>query len=196
MGNKNKIILLPQLPSYIADDDIEVSDEDLSFVKENKYHASRVADAKDDTLEASYENSKRNKFSNGDPKENGIEVDRVDVLPVKTLDGKLIFKSRNSREPKVNKKEDEGAADNDGIHDSLAELKEDLSAEKLFDVKKNKYAELGMSLLADPEANIKSLKGIVEISKDKDRDVIKLGLLSLSAVFKDIIPGYVLSLMN
>ncbi|KAF6154100.1 hypothetical protein GIB67_008110 [Kingdonia uniflora] len=224
MGKKNKIILPPQLPPDIADDDIEVSDEDLSFVKESKLyarflknldtksinnHVSRVADAKDGTLEASYENRKRNKFSDGEPKENGIEVDRVDVLLVKTLDGNLIFKIRK---PKVNEKEDEGAADNDGIRDSLvkltkperreklkkskkeakqqAEIKEDLSAEKLFEVKKNKLTELGMSLLADPEANIKSLKEIVEISKDEDRDIVKLRLLSLLAVFKDIIPSY------
>ncbi|KAF6140624.1 hypothetical protein GIB67_013917 [Kingdonia uniflora] len=197
MGKKNKIILLPQLPSDIADDDIEVSDEDLSFVKENKYHISCVADVKDDTLEASYENRKKNKFLDGEPKENGIEVDL--------------------REPKVNENEDEGTTDNDGIRDSLvklvkqerreklkkskkevvqqvknavhleeAEIKEDLSAEKIFEVKKNNLAELGMSLLADPEANIKSLKEIVEISKDEDHDVVKLGILSLLAAFKDI----------
>ncbi|KAF6138146.1 hypothetical protein GIB67_033560 [Kingdonia uniflora] len=74
MGKKNKIILPPQLPPNIGDDDIEVSNEDLSFVKENKQyagflknldnklinnHVSRVADVNDDTLEASYENRRR-----------------------------------------------------------------------------------------------------------------------------------------
>ncbi|KAF6156924.1 hypothetical protein GIB67_039685 [Kingdonia uniflora] len=79
--------------------------------------------------------------------------------------------------------------------EALAEIK-DLSAEKLFEVKKNKLAELGISLPTDPEANINSLKEIIEIYKDEDHDVVNLGLLSLLVAFKDIIPGYVLNLMN
>ena len=46
-----------------------------------------------------------------------------------------------------------------------------------------------MALLADPEANIKSLKEMLQISKDDDQAIVKLALLSLLAVFKDIIPG-------
>lgn len=69
-------------------------------------------------------------------------------------------------------------------------MKEDLSAEEVFERKKGKLAELGMALLADPESNIKSLKEMLEISKDEDHSIVKLGLLSLLTVFKDIIPGY------
>ncbi|RVW89587.1 Nucleolar complex protein 3-like [Vitis vinifera] len=71
-----------------------------------------------------------------------------------------------------------------------AEVKEDLTAEETFESKKRKLAELGMALLADPEANIKTLKEMLQISKDDDQAIVKLALLSLLAVFKDIIPGY------
>lgn len=70
-----------------------------------------------------------------------------------------------------------------------AEVKEELSAEETLENKKNKLAELGMLLLSDPEANIKSLKEMLDICKDENTKIVKLGLLSLLAVFKDIIPG-------
>lgn len=66
---------------------------------------------------------------------------------------------------------------------------EDLTAEKTFESKKQKLAELGIALLADPNSNIKSLKEMLQIAKDNDQAIVKLGLLSLLAVFKDIIPG-------
>ncbi|GMJ11650.1 NucleOlar Complex associated 3 [Hibiscus trionum] len=73
---------------------------------------------------------------------------------------------------------------------ALAEVKEDLTAEEAFETKKRKLAELGMALLADPEANTRSLKEMLQFTKDGDISIVKLGLLSLLAVFKDIIPGY------
>ncbi|KAK8542514.1 hypothetical protein V6N13_136912 [Hibiscus sabdariffa] len=73
---------------------------------------------------------------------------------------------------------------------AVAEVKEDLTAEEAFETKKCKLAELGMTLLADPEANIRSLKEVLQFTKDGNIPIVKLGLLSLLAVFKDIIPGY------
>ncbi|XWS10679.1 hypothetical protein CRYUN_Cryun38cG0018200 [Craigia yunnanensis] len=73
---------------------------------------------------------------------------------------------------------------------ALAEVKEDLTAEEAFESKKQKPAELGMALLADPEANIKSLKEMLQFAKDGNHSIVKLGLLSLLAVFEDITPGY------
>lgn len=70
-----------------------------------------------------------------------------------------------------------------------AEVQEDITAEETFESKKRKLAELGMALLSDPEANIKSLKEMLQISKDDDQAIVKLALLSMLAVFKDIIPG-------
>lgn len=68
-------------------------------------------------------------------------------------------------------------------------MKKDLTAEEVKETKKHKLAELGMTLLADPESNIKSIKEMLQILKDDDHVIIKLGMLSLLAVFKDIIPG-------
>lgn len=69
-------------------------------------------------------------------------------------------------------------------------MKKELTAEEAFESKKRKLAELGIALLADPESNIKSLKEFLQICKDNDHAIVKLGLLSMLAVFKDIIPGY------
>ncbi|XP_039165303.1 nucleolar complex protein 3 homolog [Eucalyptus grandis] len=71
-----------------------------------------------------------------------------------------------------------------------AELKEDITAEESFETKKCKLAELGITLLADPESNIKLLKEMLQMCNDHNHAIVKLGLLSLLAVFKDIIPGY------
>lgn len=46
-------------------------------------------------------------------------------------------------------------------------------------------------MLMDPEGNIKLLKEMLQICKDKDQELSILGLKSLLAVFKDIIPGYI-----
>lgn len=64
-----------------------------------------------------------------------------------------------------------------------------MTAEEDNEKKKFRLAELGTALLTDPELNIKSLKEMLEISKDGDRDIVVLALKSLLAVFRDIIPG-------
>ena len=45
-------------------------------------------------------------------------------------------------------------------------------------------------MLMDPEGNIKNLKEMLQICKAGDQEILILGLKSLVAVFKDIIPGY------
>ncbi|XP_058071735.1 nucleolar complex-associated protein 3 isoform X2 [Magnolia sinica] len=249
MGKKKKVILPPQLPPEIADEEIVVSDEDLDFVKANRdyagfltnldtnsitRHVVRVADQKEDALESLYE--KRNKkmaLQKQIEDEKGLQVDPVDALPVKTLDGKLYYRTVSKESENV-PKEDEAAVDDkdkftvrltkaerrkklkkvkkeakkqakgkekdeedekDTVQENLqsevlAEVKEDLSAEEVFLKKKSKLAEIGMALLADPESNIKFLKDLLQICKDEDQNIVKLGLLSLLAIFKDIIPGY------
>jgi nucleolar complex protein 3 len=69
-------------------------------------------------------------------------------------------------------------------------VKEELSAEELFEKKKGQLAELGMAMLENPESNIRSLNDMLSISNNKDQKVVKLGLMSLLTVFKDIIPRY------
>lgn len=68
-------------------------------------------------------------------------------------------------------------------------MKKELSVKEANEKKKYRLAELGTALLVDPESNIKSLREMLEISKDGDHSIVILGLKSLLAVFKDIIPG-------
>ncbi|KAF5728194.1 Nucleolar complex protein 3 isoform 1 [Tripterygium wilfordii] len=246
-NRREKVILPPELPPEISEDEIEVSDEDLQFVDENRdyagfvsrldtksitKHVTRVADVKEDALEALYEKRVKRKALQKEQEESRVQVDPVDALPVKTSDGQLYYRTF-SRTSEDGQNEDEAGIDRNSIdvdksilrltkterreklkkskkeakkqaNESakieegqetpqatvLAEVKEDLTAEESFENKKRKLAELGIELLADPESNIRSLKDMLEICKDDDDSISKLGLLSLLAVFKDIIPGY------
>ncbi|XP_054814559.1 nucleolar complex-associated protein 3 [Prosopis cineraria] len=245
MGKKQKVILPPELPPEISEDEIEVSDEDLEFVRENRdyaglistldtqsitKHVTRIADAKEDDLEVLYEKRMRKNSLKKETEESSLQVDRVDALPVKTLDGKLHYRTVSETE-NGSAEEEIGGDNNDGNVDKglvklskaekraklkkmkkeakkqgkevadtevqpapqaavLAEVKQDLTAEEAFENKKLKLAELGNALLTDPESNIKFLKEMIQISRENDQSIVKLGLLSLLAVFKDIIPGY------
>ncbi|CAM8992703.1 unnamed protein product [Rhodiola kirilowii] len=248
MVRKGKVILPPDLPPEISDDEIEVSDEDLDFVRKNKdyagfvstldtksitRHVTRVADVKEDELEAVYEKRRLKKsLMENKSEKRGIEVDPPNALPIKNFDGTLQYITVDKTLKKAEAETVEGGGNGDAddgivrltkaekraklkkskreakkqgkeheereIEDSqatsqadvLAEVKEDLSTEELAENKKRRLAELGMSLLADPESNIKSLKEMLQLSKDSDSEIVKLGLLSLLAVFRDIIPGY------
>jgi nucleolar complex protein 3 len=57
-------------------------------------HVTRVADAKEDALEALYEKRLKKKTLLKEKEERGLRVDPVDALPVKTLDGKLYYRTR------------------------------------------------------------------------------------------------------
>ncbi|XP_057765273.1 nucleolar complex-associated protein 3-like [Salvia miltiorrhiza] len=239
MGKKKqKIVLPPDLPPEVPDEEIEVSDEDLQFVnKHSDYarfiskidtpsltkHVSRVADANEGALELLYEKKLRKKLENKESEENTLEVDLIDALPLKTPDGKLYYR-RVLKEPKEAedeskvgelikdpalvkstkaekrlklkklrkeaKKQAKEEVQQTPQAEVLDEVKKDLTAEEANEKKKYKFAELGTTLLADPESNIKLLKEMLEISKDGDSTIVILGLKSLLAVFKDIIPGY------
>ncbi|RID56443.1 hypothetical protein BRARA_G03640 [Brassica rapa] len=239
---KDKAIPPPQLPPEVREEEIEFSDEDVKYVEENKDYArfvSRidttainrqcVGEAK--TVEDKYEEERSKKNVQQEEKgSNEIQVDPVDVLPVKTLDGKLHFRTvtkksklaaadpeeaeeedvledehilnKSQRRAKAKKSKKEAKKQEKEVPEEilqeeetpqaavLAEVKEELSAEESFENKKNRLAELGMLLLSDPDANIRSLKEMLDISKDENAKIVKLCLLSVLAVFKDIIPGY------
>lgn len=53
-------------------------------------HVTRVADVKEDTLEALYE-QRRRKSSQKEKEDSGIEVDPVDALPIKDFSGNLHY---------------------------------------------------------------------------------------------------------
>lgn len=56
-------------------------------------HVTRVADAKEDALEALYEKRLKKKALQKEKEESGVQIDPVDALPVKTLDGKLYYRT-------------------------------------------------------------------------------------------------------
>ncbi|KAK6929006.1 CCAAT-binding factor [Dillenia turbinata] len=289
MGNKQKqkkkqkVILPPDLPPEVSEDEIEVSDEDLQFVAENRdyagfvstldtqsitKHVTRVADLEGDALELLYEERLKKRSVEKETDKGELQVDRVDALPIKTLDGTLYYRTASKADTAADEDQVDGALEDDdsnksmvklskaerraklkkskkeakkqmkeqvkteevqqtpqaevlewnslwenavggktistvmgsiaslegplrlGKRPGLVEVKEDLTAEEEFENKKARLAELGIALLADPEANIRTLKEMLQISKDGNHAIVKLGLLSLLAVFKDIIPGY------
>ncbi|KAK9056872.1 hypothetical protein SSX86_024236 [Deinandra increscens subsp. villosa] len=253
---KQKVAQPPELPPDVPDDEVEVSDEDLEFVNKNQdyagfvsrldtqsitRHVNRVADAKqndrsadvkEDALESRYEKLLRKKSLATENVQH--EVDAVDALPVKTLDGQVYYRSvsKGSNQSKNAHIEDETVGENEDVGrdngvvkltkaekrvkqkklrkeakkqgkevpeveevqqssqaEVLAEVEEDLTVEEANAKKKYRLAEIGTSMLMDPEGNIKSLKEMLQICKDGDHDILILGLKSLLAVFKDIIPG-------
>jgi len=57
-----------------------------------------VADLKEDALERLYERrlqKKKLKEKEEEEKKSRVEVDRVDALPVKSLDGQVYYRTRN-----------------------------------------------------------------------------------------------------
>ncbi|KFK42308.1 hypothetical protein AALP_AA2G239000 [Arabis alpina] len=238
---KQKVIPPPQLP---PDEDIEFSDEDVKYFKNNKDGAKFIAGidtgainrqcgGEVKTVEDKYlEERLKKRPREENEKRSEMEVDPVDVLPIKNLDGSLHYrratkkskfaevdideaevdvpedehilnKSQRREKAKKSKKEakkHEKKLPEEILEDEeeeetpraavLAEVKEELSSEERFESKKNRLAELGTELLADPEANIKFLKEMLDLTRDENTKIVKLGLLSLLAVFGDIIPGY------
>lgn len=61
----------------------------------SKRHVTRVADVKEDAVEAMYERRQMRKklLDAKDKEENELKVDPVDALPVKTLDGQLFYRT-------------------------------------------------------------------------------------------------------
>ncbi|KAG4974468.1 hypothetical protein JHK87_031289 [Glycine soja] len=172
---KDKIILPPELPLEIPDDEVEVSDDDLQFIKENCAYASLNALKKE-------------------KEETGLQVDRVAALPIKTLDGKIHYGTatktvlendpseegtgedvnkdkgmvkltKAEKRAKLKKMRKEAKQQGKEVAKAeveetpqaavLAEVKEDLTAEEAFESKKHKLAELGNALLTDPDYRIR-----------------------------------------
>ncbi|WVZ86416.1 hypothetical protein U9M48_033198 [Paspalum notatum var. saurae] len=246
--DKNKVVLPPELPPEVDDGEVDISEEDIAFYagdsknvapfrhfdqKSIDRYVKRVTGRDEGEVERLYEERQKRKAaeSSGRPREEDgdLEVDPVDALPIKTLQGDLVYnrakkaRSENNSSSVNSKAQEEGADAKHSVKkdepkgkskikrgddkvkntqsqtevpkgklnsDVLDEVKEELSTEELFEKKKAQLAELGMAMLEDPESNIRSLNDMLSISNDKDQKVVKLGLMSLLAVFKDIIPSY------
>jgi len=50
--------------------------------------------------------------------------------------------------------------------------------------------QLCAALLRDPETNIGNLKQLLTYTSDADSTLVRLSIVSLTAVFVDIVPGY------
>lgn len=118
-----------------------------------------------------------------------VQNDRMEA----SSEGKQMSKGDRKREQKSAQKMGRQVTDKAGTTSqtvALEELKKDLSEEERVAEMRARMAELGTAVLADPENNMDSLKELESFCTDEDGNVARLAMLSLLAVFKDIVPGY------
>ncbi|KAH9603623.1 hypothetical protein KSS87_006508 [Heliosperma pusillum] len=164
--SKDKIVLPPELPPDVADEDVVISDEDVAFVSQNQSyaallsgldttsitkHVSRVANANKDDVEALYERRSRNKILGEEDNVKALQVDRVNALPVKNPDGQLVYRTVPNKSipgPETTHDGDEQLGNASGIIKlNKAERRENLKKKKR-DEKKN------AKQLADTDAQL------------------------------------------
>lgn len=204
---KEKVILPPELPPEVLEDEISVSDEDVDFLAENRAYAAfvsrldtqsidkqvtRVANAKEDDLEALYERRLRKKAFEKD-EDKGLEVDRVDALPVKSLDGKLYYRTvpKAEKKPENGDKEDDSEEDeevNDGnkgiVKLNKAERRAKLKKKRREEKKQAKEQTETEDEKQDPQAKIlaevKEDLTAEEMAEVKQQKMAELGTALLS----------------
>ncbi|KAL0026860.1 hypothetical protein WJX77_007364 [Trebouxia sp. C0004] len=71
-----------------------------------------------------------------------------------------------------------------------AELQEFQNAQERREELKQQMAMTASKLLQNPEANLPTMRSLLTLAADKDNQISRLAMLSLLAVFKDILPGY------
>ena len=119
--------------------------------------------------------------------------DKHKKLPIKTADGDLV----DQEEPEPAPQDDDAdsfLASDDG-EEEVAEEPEKPEAPKLSPKQeilqaKEELARIASVMSEDPEDNIGLLASLAEITMSKNVTVKKLGLGTMLAIFKDIIPGY------
>ncbi|XP_021774492.1 nucleolar complex protein 3 homolog [Chenopodium quinoa] len=192
---KLKVTLPPELPPEIPDEDIVVSDEDVNFVAENRAyagfvsrldtksitkHVNRVANAKEDELEELFERRLRKKKLEN-KEEKGIEVNRVDALPVKTLDGKLYYKTvpKEERKLETSDKEDESDEDKGIFKLTKAERRAKLKKKKKDEKKQVKEPAKSEEDTKNPQsevlAEVKEDLTAAEVAETKQHKIAELG---------------------
>jgi nucleolar complex protein 3 len=72
---------------------VSLTDVGYTFLFFNLRQVTRVADAKEDALEKLYEQRRQKTALKKEKEETGLQVDRVDALPVKSLDGKVYYRT-------------------------------------------------------------------------------------------------------
>ncbi|KNA16472.1 hypothetical protein SOVF_088790 [Spinacia oleracea] len=192
---KQKVTLPPALPPDVPDEDIVPSDEDVEFVDKNPAYASfvsrldtqsitkhvnRVANAKEDDLEALYEKRLRRKTLENEEKK-GIEVDRVDALPIKTLDGQLYYKTveKEAKKPETSDKEDESDEDKGAFKLTKAERRAKLKKKKKDEKKQAKEPVKTEEEPKDPQsevlAEVREDLTAAEVAETKQHKIAELG---------------------
>lgn len=124
----------------------------------------------------------------------GKKDEKNKKLPIKTADGYIV--DQEEREPAPAPQDDDAdsfLASDDGEEEE--EVPQEPEVPKLSSKQQILQAKEGLARIAsaiseDPEDNIGMLGSLAEITMSKNPTVKKLGLGTMLAVFKDIIPGY------
>ncbi|KAL2653880.1 hypothetical protein R1flu_022008 [Riccia fluitans] len=255
---------LPPLPPELADEDIEISDEDLEFVQKHQDYAGFIARLDsasisrqvmglkpDEDVEAYYEKRAKRENDSDRPKPG----EPVDDLPVKTLSGELQYRKASSadavdatsismedrralvrkgvtvhtedvasksvpdpteqdskekekkskmerrkemKQARRKEREEKKLADKAEKErripsipeEDMEELEEFVDIEKRRSDMRGLMAEMGTSILADPDNNLGSLRQLQDMCNERDETISQLAMLSSLAIFKDLIPGY------
>jgi nucleolar complex protein 3 len=118
-----------------------------------------------------------------------LHDDLEDALKRKQL--KQVEMERQKRELQKHRAAEEHREPDEGKNDVLRSLKTYDSAEARRQEAKKTMATAAQALLADPEGQVsKQLRILLALLHDRDAVVCRLAMLSLLAVFRDVIPGY------
>ncbi|KAI5067225.1 hypothetical protein GOP47_0017753 [Adiantum capillus-veneris] len=117
-----------------------------------------------------------------------VPPDQRDRKLSKSESRKELKKAKRDQHPLPNRDTHTSKASSRSL--ALEELEQDLSEQQRIEEMKARMAELGTAVLADPENHLDSLTDLQGYCSDKDANVSSMAMLSLLAVFKDIVPGY------
>ena len=125
----------------------------------------------------------------------GKKDDKHKKLPIKTADGDLVDQEEEQPEPAPQDDDADSFLASDDGEEEVAEEPEKPEAPKLSPKQeilqaKEELARIASVMSEDPEDNIGLLASLAEITMSKNVTVKKLGLGTMLAIFKDIIPGY------
>jgi nucleolar complex protein 3 len=124
----------------------------------------------------------------------GKKDEKNKKLPIKTADGYIVDQEEAEPAPLQDDDADSFLASDDG-EEAEEEKPQKPEAPKLSPKQeilqaKEELARIASVMSEDPEDNIGMLASLAEITMSKNVTVKKLGLGTMLAVFKDIIPGY------
>ena len=189
-------------PSAVIESDLEsesIDHEDYAFINEYQNYAKFLQNLNFREIEEIEKNFVPKKI-----------IEKKELLPIKLRDGSIHV-------PIVTEIDSLNESDNDTINDSINDhlqtpltsdfivnadpaaenAQESIQPDDKIQPKKIKLAQikeeiaaLATEIMQDPEGNINNLEKLRNFTKSKDLNCVKLSLLTLLMVFKDIIPGY------